>query len=157
MVSIRTPSCSSPRPATSKASGCAVSLTRMATLPSASANSRARISRDVSLVPERPASGESLTAKIMASVGGSTGWAGSAASTAGSHSVSATLASPKPAMATMSPARASSIGWRSSPRKARSLVTRVRSTTAPSRSSAFTPMLWRTVPDRMRPVSTRPT
>ena len=44
--------------------------------------------------------------KVIDSVGGSTGCAGSGDSTDGSHSVSATVASLMPAMATISPASA---------------------------------------------------
>ena len=60
--------------------------------------------RLVTLSPSRPASGLSLTEKVMASVGGSIGWAGRALSTAGSQMVSATVVLVRPAMATMSPA-----------------------------------------------------
>ena len=80
--------------------------------------------RVVTLSPSRPASGQSLTEKVMARVGGSTGWRGSG-------SVDVRLADRvgdggvlRPAMATMSPASASSTGTRSRPRKASSLVMR---------------------------------
>ena len=62
--------------------------------------------------------------KVMVSVGGSIGCAGSGAVTSGAHSVCETNASGSPAMATMSPAKPSSIGARSKPRKASTLVTR---------------------------------
>ena len=91
--------------------------------------------RVVTLSPSRPASGESLTEKVMARVGGSIGWAGSG-------SVDRQVAERvghgrvlKPAMATMSPASAMSSGTRSRPRKASTLVTRVCSISLPSRLS----------------------
>ena len=110
IVSIRMPSCNSPRPATSIASLSSDSRTRSATLPSASRSSRSRIMRPVTLVPSVPASGESLTRNVIASVGGSIGCAGIGVSTAGSQMVWATVASGSPASATMSPASASSTG-----------------------------------------------
>ena len=72
--------------------------------------------REVTLVPSRPASGLSLTEKVIARVGGSIGSAGSASVTSGAQIVSATVVSASPATAMMSPACASSIGRRSSPR-----------------------------------------
>src|ERR1700760_2164101 len=110
MVSIRMPSCNSPRPATSMASLSSDSRTRSATLPSASRSRRSRIMRPVTLEPSVPASGESLTRKVIASVGGSIGCAGIDVSTAGSQMVMATVAFGRPASATMSPASASSTG-----------------------------------------------
>ena len=96
----------------------------MATLRSASLSRRSRMTRLCTLSPSWPANGPSLMRKVIASVGGSIGWAGSGVSTAGSHSVSATVASLMPAMATMSPASACSTAVRSRPRKASTLVTR---------------------------------
>ena len=66
MVSIRMPSCNSPRPATSKASFSVDSLIRSATLPSASRSSRSRITRLCTLSPSLPASGESLMRNVIA-------------------------------------------------------------------------------------------
>ena len=86
----------------------ACSVTRMATLRSASLSSRSRMTRLCTLSPSWPANGPSLMRNIMASVGGSIGWARNGVSTAGSHSVSATVAWVMPAMATMSPASARS-------------------------------------------------
>ena len=80
--------------------------------------------RLVTLSPSRPASGLSLTEKVMVIVGGSIGWAGIASVTDGSTIVSATVALDRPANATISPACASSTGTRSRPRKARILVMR---------------------------------
>ena len=48
--------------------------------------------RPVTLAPSVPASGESLTRKVIASVGGSIGCAGSGVSTDGSQIVMATVA-----------------------------------------------------------------
>ena len=72
--------------------------------------------RDVTLLPSRPASGLSLTEKVIAKVGGSIGSAASGVVTSGAQIVSATVVCASPATAMMSPARASSIGRLSSPR-----------------------------------------
>ena len=63
MFSISTPICSSPRPATSKASPPGVSLTRIATFDSASRISRSRMTRLCTLSPSRPASGRVVDAE----------------------------------------------------------------------------------------------
>ena len=97
---------------------------RSATLPSASRNSRSRMTRLCTLSPSVPASGESLMRKVMAKVGGSIGCAGAARSLPARRACATTVASGRPAMETMSPANASSIGVRSRPRKASTLVTR---------------------------------
>ena len=89
------------------------------------------MTRLCTLSPSVPASGESLTRKVIDRVGGSIGWACSGSLTSGAHSVSATLKLGRPAMATMSPASATSIGVRSMPRKARILETRPVSTSLP--------------------------
>ena len=94
--------------------------------------------------------------KIIARVGGSIGWAGRPASTARSQRVSATVAVPKPARATMSPASAASIPCRPRPRKPRTLVIRACSTVLPSGDRALAVMFGRTVPEKIRPVRTRP-
>ncbi len=112
--------------------------------------------RPVTLSPSVPASGESLTRKIIDSVGGSIGCAGIGVSTDGSQIVIATVASGNPAMATMSPASASSTGTRSMPRNASTLVTRPLSISLPSWSSTLTFWLGFTVPEVMRPVTMRP-
>ena len=106
--------------------------------------------RPVTLSPSVPASGESLTRKVMASVGGSIGWAGIGVSTEGSQMVMATVASGSPAMATMSPASASSTGTRSRPRNASTLVMRPVSISLPSWSSTFTGWLGFIVPEVIR-------
>src|ERR1700737_2026263 len=82
---MRTPSCNSPRPATSRLSLSSLSRTPMATLPSASRRSRSTIMREVTLVPSRPASGLSLTEKVIARVGGSIGSAWMATLTSGAQ------------------------------------------------------------------------
>ncbi len=147
IVSIKTPSCNSPRPATSKASFSRLSRTWIATFPSASRNRRSPITREVTFAPSRPASGLSLTEKVIARVGGSIGSAASGAVTSGAQIVSATVVSASPATAMMSPACASSIGRRSSPRNACNLVSRACSTTWPSRPSDLTGMLTRATPE----------
>ena len=90
------------------------------------------MTRLVTLSPSVPASGLSLTEKVIDRVGGSIGCACSGSTSSGLHSVSATLNFSRPAMATMSPATASSIGARSMPRKARICDTRPFSTMSPS-------------------------
>ena len=63
------------------------------------------ITREVTLSPSRPASGQSLTEKVIARVGGSIGSAGERRrSTSGAQIVSATVVSASPATAMMSPA-----------------------------------------------------
>src|SRR6516164_2269012 len=156
MVSIRMPSCNSPRPATSMASFSVDSLILSATLPSASRRSRSRITRLCTLSPSVPASGESLMRKVIAKVGGSMGCAGSGSVTSGAQIVCDTVASGSPAIATMSPADASSTPVRSRPRKASTLVTRLCSISCPLRSSTLTPWLGLTAPELMRPVTMRP-
>ena len=99
------------------------------------------IIREVTLVPSRPASGLSLTEKVMARVGGSIGSAWIATLTSGAQIVSATVVSVSPAMAMMSPAMASSTGRRSRPRKASSFERRACSMIWPSRPIDFKGML----------------
>ena len=62
------------------------------------------MTRLVTLSPSVPASGESLTRKVIERVGGSIGWAVSGSVTSGAQKVSATVPWVRPAMATMSPA-----------------------------------------------------
>ena len=116
IFSIKTPSCNSPRPPTSKASLASDSFTLMATLVSASAKRRSRIIRDVTLEPSVPANGESLTPIVIAIVGGSIGVDLIGSTTEISHKVSETEAFSSPAMETISPALASSTGTLSTPR-----------------------------------------
>ena len=114
------------------------------------------MTRLCTLSPSVPASGESLMRKVMASVGGSIGCAGSGSVTSGAHSVCATVASGRPAIETMSPAKPSSIGARSRPRNASTLVTRPASISSPLRSSTLTGWFGLTEPEKMRPVTMRP-
>ena len=117
--------------------------TRMATLPSPSRIRRARIMRVVTLSPSVPASGESLTEKVMASVGGSTGWPASgpldglvADRVGHGRGLEA-----RRRRRCRRPRRCSS-ATRSSPRKASTLVMRVCSISLPSRLSDFTDACW---------------
>ena len=112
--------------------------------------------RPVTLSPSVPASGESLTRNVIASVGGSIGCAGIGVSTDGSQIVIATVAFGSPAIATMSPASASSTGTRSRPRNASTLVMRPVSISLPSWSSTLTGWFGLTDPEVMRPVTMRP-
>ena len=114
------------------------------------------MTRLVTLSPSVPASGESLTRKDMATVGGSIGWACSGSVTSSAQKVSATLPLLRPAMATMSPASPHSIGWRSMPRKARIFETRPCSIRLPSWESALIVWFDLTMPELMRPVMMRP-
>ena len=82
--------------------------------------------RLVTLVPSRPAIGESFTAKRIDSVGGSIGCACSGSVTVMSAMVFATVAIDRPARLMMSPAFASSTGTRSSPWNDRILDARPR-------------------------------
>ena len=156
MVSMRMPSCNSPRPETIYESAPADSSILSATLPSASLNSRARIMRLVTLSPSVPAKGESLTIKVIDKVGGSMGCACKGSVTSGAHNVSATLNFVRPAIATISPASASSTGVRSIPRKAKILETRPVSTMLPLRSRTLTCWFVLRFPENTRPVIMRP-
>ena len=151
MFSIRTPICNSPRPATSKASPLGVSVTRIATLVSASSIKRLRITRLCTFLPSRPARGLSLIPKVTDMVGGSIGKEGRASLISGAQMVSATVALVMPASDTISPATASSIAVCDRPRNARIFVQRNCSILLPSRDRAFTES-----PALRRPVSTRP-
>ena len=115
------------------------------------------MTRLVTLSPSVPASGLSLTEKVIDSVGGSIGWAVSGSTSSGLHKVSATLNFSSPAMATISPATASSIGHaRSMPRKARIRDTRPCSIASPWRSMTLTGALVWIEPENTRPVMMRP-
>ena len=86
------------------------------------------------LSPSVPASGESLMRKVMTSVGGSIGCAGSGSTTSGAQSVCDDGAPPAGRRWRRCRRRsASSIGTRSRPRKARTLVTRPSSISSPLR------------------------
>ncbi len=78
IVSISTPICISPRPATSKTSGLSVASILIETLPSTSRRRRSPIWRDVTNLPSRPANGELFTEKRTRTVGGSIAMRGSA-------------------------------------------------------------------------------
>ena len=110
MVSTSTASCSSPRPSTSHRSGHSVGATRMATLPTSSASSRALSNRAVIFVPSVPASGDVLIPMVMARLGSSTVMAGSGTGTSASASVSPIVTSASPATDTISPGPADSAG-----------------------------------------------
>ena len=114
------------------------------------------MTRVVTLSPSVPASGESLTMKVIDTVGGSIGWALIGVSTDGSQKVSATEPFTRPAMETMSPGMASSIGVRSRPRKARILVMRPVSTSVPSPDSTLICWFGLAEPETTRPVMMRP-
>ena len=130
---------------------------RMAMLRSASLSSRSRMTRLCTLSPSWPANGPSLMRKVIDSVGGSTGCAGSGVSTgeiaqrvgdgrlahAGQRDDLAGLARSRPAA-------------RSRPRKASTFWARNCSTTLPSPCSALTVWLGLTLPEVMRPVRMRP-
>ena len=114
------------------------------------------MTRLVTLSPSVPASGLSLTEKVIDSVGGSIGWACSGSTSSMLHRVSATLNFSRPAMATMSPATASSIGVRSMPRNARMRETRPCSMRSPPWPSTLTGALVWIEPENTRPVMMRP-
>ncbi len=137
IFSINTPSCNSPRPPTSNASPLGAKVTVIATFVSASAYKRSFIAVEVSFVPSCPAKGESLTLRVIAIVGGSTGVELTAVVTSGAAIVSETEASSSPAIAIMSPATACSTGMRFKPENESNLVNLPRSITLPSRSSTL--------------------
>ncbi len=88
MVSISTERCSSPRPETLNFSGLSPGSTRRATLCSSSFSRRSLMLRLVTNLPSLPANGESLTWKVMLTVGWSTVSGGSASTLFWSHRVS---------------------------------------------------------------------
>ncbi|MCY1361369.1 hypothetical protein D9M69_480310 [compost metagenome] len=115
MVSIRTERCSSPRPETLNFSGLSPCSTRRATLCSSSFSRRSLMLRLVTNLPSLPANGESLTWKVMLTVGWSTVSGGRASTLAGSHRVSEMNSSSMPLTQTMSPASASATSTRCRP------------------------------------------
>ena len=84
-------------------------------LTSSSFIRRSRRLRDVTYLPSRPASGDVLTWKYIASVGSSTVIGGSASGMSSDASVVPIARSSTPVTSTMSPAAADSTGVRSSP------------------------------------------
>ena len=166
IVSMSTPRWSSPRPCTSNRSPPPPSCcsTRSATLVSASATSLSQMTRPVRFFPSRPPSFESFTPKVILSVGGSIGDAGSGSATPGAATVSVTVARLRPATLTMSPALARRSGSRAPPRDVNSLVTRPDSrspapplASSPPRRIALTRSPTSTLPLATRPVTSRPT
>ena len=129
IVSINTPSCNSPRPPISKASRFALSVKVIATLVSASANKRSRITVEVTFLPSRPARGESFTVMLTDMVGGSIGVERNGSVTAGTQMVSDTELFVRPAIQTMSPAVTLSTGTRAVPSNRSNFVNRPVSTT----------------------------
>ena len=123
MVSIRMDRDISPRPATLKESVLSsISVTRRDTSFRVSRNRRSRIWREVTNLPSRPAKGESLTEKVISSVGAEI-FTNSMGSTAeGAQMVSPMVMSPMPLMAMISPALASVTGTRANPSKVYRLV-----------------------------------
>src|SRR5690554_6148391 len=88
MFSINTDRWSSPRPETLNLSAESPSSTRRATLCSSSRSRRSLILRLVTYLPSLPAKGESLTWKVMLTVGSSTSRGGNASTWLGSQMVS---------------------------------------------------------------------
>mmetsp|Transcript_15064 Transcript_15064/g.25495 ORF Transcript_15064/g.25495 Transcript_15064/m.25495 type:complete len:310 (+) Transcript_15064:905-1834(+) len=132
----------------------------MDTLDSASAFRRSPSLLPVSWVPSRPASGLSLTPKVILMVGGSMGLAGRGVSTVRAQIVSETVAEGSPAIDTMSPTFASSRIKRAMPWRENILVMRPSTSLSlaspPSHVSAFTRSPTLMLPEVMRPVSRRP-
>ena len=157
IVSIKIPSCNSPRPETSNDSLFSLCVTRRAIFVSASRKSRSPIMRDVNFLPLLPANGEVFTKNVMVRVGGSIGIAGIGSVTVGSHRVSATVALAKPARTTMSPADALSREIFSIPRCSMIFVILAFSINSPFIFIALTDCPTRTVPDSLFPVKIRPT
>ena len=134
--------------------------TRSATFVSASATSLSQIWRPVNDLPSRPPRLLSLTPKVIFSVGGSIGVAGSGSETDTSHTVSVTVADDRPATETMSPAAARSNACLAPPLLVNSLVTRPVSRSFPSPApiaSALTLSPTFTLPLATRPVTSLPT
>ena len=115
MVSMRMAIWNSPRPLTMKLSFSSGSSILMATLMRASLSRRSRILRDWTFLPSRPARGEVLMVKRMATVGSSTRRRGSTRMFSLVQMVSPMATSSMPAMMTMSPGMASVMSTRRRP------------------------------------------
>ena len=115
MVSIRMDRDISPRPATLKAVSLSVSETRRDTSFKVSRYSRSRSWREVTYLPSRPAKGESLTEKVISSVGALIFTKGSASTASGAQMVSPMVISGIPLMAMMLPAVDSLTAFRAKP------------------------------------------
>ncbi len=155
IISIRTPSCISPRPSTLKLSGESVSSTRMETLVSSSRSRRSRRLRLVTSEPSLPQKGELLTENCMAIVGSSMTISGSGAGFSRLVMVSPMVMPSTPAMATMSPISVVEVSVRLRPAKVNSLVMRVfcseRSRREMATSSPTFSVPWKTRAIAMRP------
>ena len=115
IVSISTDKCNSPRPATSKLSGVAVSVTLKLTFLSSSLNNLSLICLEVTNSPSRPAKGPLLTLNVIVTVGSSISTKSIFSICSGSQTVSPILISLIPANSIISPAFASSTSLFSSP------------------------------------------
>ena len=113
--SIRTDKCNSPLPETLNLSELAPGSTRKATLLKSSCSKRSLIFREVTNFPSKPAKGESLTWKVILTVGSSTDRAGIASTFNGSHKVSEINNFSTPVIQTISPASASGTSTLSKP------------------------------------------
>ncbi len=111
--------------------------------------------RLVTNLPSRPANGESLTWKVMLTVGWSTVSGGSASTFCGSHRVSEMNSSSMPLTQTMSPASASATSTRCRPWWP--MIFRMRPLRLlPSSLMATTGVLDLTLPRVMRPIPITP-
>ena len=122
IISIRMPSCSSPRPSTLKESGEPVSCILSETLVSSSLSRRSRRLREVTNLPSRPANGPLLTLNWIAIVGSSIVIGGSGCGFSTSQKLSPIVMPGMPAMATISPIWVSSMSVRLRPEKLKSFV-----------------------------------
>ena len=104
MVSSSTAICMLPRASTRKRVLSSVSCTLMEMLDLVSRSSRARISREVTFLPSRPASGPSFTANSICKVAGSISTNDSGSALSALARVSPMSTSSNPAKPTMSPA-----------------------------------------------------
>ena len=145
--------CISPRPMTRKESFVAESSTFRATSFSSSRIRRSRIWREVTYLPSLPANGESLTEKVISTVGSLILTKGRGCTLLGSQIVLPMEISGRPANATMSPAWALSIGSRPLALKSNSLVMRPLMCT----SGLCQSQTWIGLPTLMTPFCTRPT
>ncbi len=156
ICSINTPSCNSPRPLISKASLFGFSEKFIATLVSASARRRSLIKVDVTFLPSRPASGESLTDIVTDIVGGSIGVDSSGFVTEGEHIVSDTAALLKPAIQIISPALTFSTATLEVPSNFNNFVNLPVSINLPSKLIAFTVSLTLALPSMTLPTKHLP-
>ena len=156
MVSSNTAICMLPRALTRNRVLSSVSCTLMEMFDCVSRSSRARISRDVTFLPSRPASGPSFTENSICTVAGSISTNGNGSASSANANVSPMSTSSNPANPAMSPAVAEVTSLVCSPANCLSLMIFAFCFEPSLRSTLiWSPCL--TSPDKIRPMAIRPT